>query len=144
MARAGLSPERVVDEAAQLADEVGTAGLSLAALAGRLGVKVPSLYKHVASLDGVRQAISVRAKAELADAIGAAAIGLSRGEVIFSALAGYDLTREQTVDATRMLRASLHGFIALEAAGGFMLPLDVDRSFAVMVTALDRALCDWP
>ena len=187
MARAGLSTDRVVDEAAQLADEVGIGGLSFAALAERLGVKVPSLYKHVASLDGVRQAISVRAKAELADAIGAAAIGLSRGEairavafayrswagthpgryattlraaapgdaddvgasqrsveVIFSSLAGYGLTREQTIDATRMLRSSLHGFVALEAAGGFMLPLDVDRSFDVMVTALDRALSDWP
>jgi len=186
VARAGLSPDRVVDAAGVLADEVGISGLSFAALAERLGVKVPSLYKHVASLDAVRQSISVRAKNELADAMGAAAIGRSRDEaltaiahayrawagehpgryettlraaapgdpadvrateraieVIFSALAGYGLSQEATIDATRMLRSGLHGFVAIEAAGGFMLPLDVDRSFGAMVAALDRALADW-
>ena len=187
MARAGLSPDRVVEQAEQLADEVGIAGLSFAALADRLGVKVPSLYKHVTSIDAVRQAISVRAKNDLAETIGAAAIGLSRGEalralalayrswagahpgryattlraavptdpgdvrasvrsvdVIFSTLAGYGLSPEESIDATRMLRSSLHGYVSIEAAGGFMLPLDVDRSFDVMVGALDRALADWP
>jgi hypothetical protein len=38
--------------------------------------------------------------------------------------------------ATRMLRASPHGFVALEAAGGFTLPGDVDRSFRCMGSAV--------
>ena len=186
MARAGLTPGRIVEEAGILADEVGIAGLSFAALAERLGVKVPSLYKHVASLDAVRQALSVLSKNELADAVGTAAIGHSRGEalealahayrawagahpgryettlraadpsdaddvrastrlvdVVFAALAGYGLTELAAIDATRMLRASLHGYIAIEAAGGFMLPFDVGRSFDVMIEALDRALSGW-
>ncbi|GAB3606127.1 TetR/AcrR family transcriptional regulator [Conyzicola nivalis] len=181
-----MTHDRVVEAAEVLADEVGIAGLSFAALADRLGVKVPSLYKHVASLDAVRQSISVRAKNDMADAIGAAAIGRSRGEavralslayrawagahpgryettlraaipgdpadvragsraveVIFSALAGYDLSREATIDATRMLRSTLHGFVALEAAGGFMLPLDVDASFESILGALDRTFDGW-
>ena len=47
------------------------------------------------------------------------------------------------VDATRTLRASLHGFVALEASDGFGLPQDVDRSFDRLVDALDRALSGW-
>ena len=49
MPRAGLSAERVVDEAERLADEVGLAQLSLAALAARLGVQPPSpvSYTHL-------------------------------------------------------------------------------------------------
>jgi len=38
MPRAGLSEGRVVDEAEQLADEVGLSRLTLAAVAERLGV----------------------------------------------------------------------------------------------------------
>ena len=186
MARAGLTPDVVIDTAGTLADETGIAGLSFAALADRLGVKVPSLYKHVASLDAVRQAISVRAKDDLADAVGAAAIGRSRGEavaaladayrawagahpgryettqraadpndpddvrastrlvqVIFAALAGYGLSERATIDATRAVRSSLHGFVAIESGGGFMLPIDVSGSFAAMVAGLDRALGSW-
>ncbi|HJY03666.1 MAG TPA: TetR family transcriptional regulator, partial [Streptosporangiaceae bacterium] len=51
MPRAGLTEARVVDEAEQMADEVGLSGLTLAALADRLGVRYPSLYKHVDGMD---------------------------------------------------------------------------------------------
>jgi hypothetical protein len=37
----------------------------------------------------------------------------------------------------------LHGFVTLEAAGGFGLPRDVDRSFDRLVDALDAALTAW-
>ncbi|GAB3952288.1 hypothetical protein GCM10027614_55720 [Micromonospora vulcania] len=47
MPRVGLNQQTVVREAARLADEVGYQQLTLAALAGRLGVALPSLYKHV-------------------------------------------------------------------------------------------------
>ena len=45
--RAGLTEARVVDEAERIADEVGLARLTLAAIADRLGVRQPSLYKHI-------------------------------------------------------------------------------------------------
>ena len=51
MPRAGLNTDRVVAAAAELADEVGLDQLTLAALAARLGVRQPSLYKHVASIE---------------------------------------------------------------------------------------------
>ena len=42
-----------------------------------------------------------------------------------------------------MFRAAVHGFVALEAAGGFGLPRDTDRSFDQMIAGLDRAYLSW-
>ena len=82
MPRAGLSRTRVVDEAAELADEVGLEGLTLAALAERLGVRQPSLYKHLDSLAGLRRSISLQAKGELGDVLRRAAVGRSGADAI--------------------------------------------------------------
>ena len=82
MPRAGLSRARVVDEAAELADEVGLEGLTLAALAERLGVRQPSLYKHLDSLAGLRRSISLQAKGELGDVLLRAAVGRSGAHAI--------------------------------------------------------------
>jgi AcrR family transcriptional regulator len=80
--RAGLSTDRVVTEAMELADEVGLDRLTLAALAARLGVRQPSLYKHVASLNALQRLISMRGKAELGDVLGRAAIGRARDDAL--------------------------------------------------------------
>jgi len=64
--------------------------------------------------------------------------------VVFAVLAGYNLSGPAAVDATRLLRSALHGFVDLEAKGGFGLPQDVDRSFVLLVGALDSAFTDWP
>jgi AcrR family transcriptional regulator len=183
--RAGLSSQRVVEEAELLADETGSPAVSLAVLAARLGVRVPSLYKHVAGSDALQRLISIRAKSELADVLGRATVGMARDEavgalsrayrdwatahpgryaatlrapksddaddvdaserairVIFDALAGYGLVGEDAIDATRLLRASLHGFISLDAAGGFGLP-HVDRTFARLVASAQLMLTEW-
>lgn len=183
MPRAGLSNAVVVREAADVADAVGLDRLSLAAVAERLGVRLPSLYKHIASLDGLRRDVAVLAVGELGRALAPAALGRSRGDalhavaqayrtyarahpgryaatvrapaegdeeheaasagvldVVFAVLAGFGLSGEDAIDATRALRATLHGFVALEAGGGFGLPQDVDRSFDRMVSGFERAL----
>ena len=44
-------------------------------------------------------------------------------------LAGYGLGGDDALHAVRALRSVLHGFVALEALGGFGLPLDLDESF---------------
>jgi hypothetical protein len=51
-------------------------------------------------------------------------------------LRAYELEGDDLVDATRALRATLHGFVAIELAGGFGLPTDVDRSFERAVDGL--------
>lgn len=75
MPRAGLAPASVTAAAADLADEVGIAQLSMGLLAQRLGVKAPSLYKHVDGLADLTRRIAELAATELADTIGSATQG---------------------------------------------------------------------
>jgi hypothetical protein len=56
-------------------------------------------------------------------------------ELALAALAAYDLSTDEALHAVRGLRAIVHGFVALEAAGGFGLPLDVDESFRRLLDA---------
>ena len=59
----------MTEAGADLADEVGCAHLSMGLLAERLGVRTPSLYKHVDSLADLHHRIAVLAMHELADAV---------------------------------------------------------------------------
>ena len=61
MPRAGLTPERIISEAATVADAVGLDRLTLAAVAHRCGVSLPGLYKHVSGLEEVRRGIALTA-----------------------------------------------------------------------------------
>jgi AcrR family transcriptional regulator len=186
MPRVGLTSTLVVSEAGDLADEVGFDNLTISALAQRLGVKQPTLYKHVTGTSGLHREMAVLAKLELADVLRRSAVGKSGDdaliaisaayrtwatehpgryaatvraaapgddedeaagrealEVVTSVLDGYGITGDDAIDVTRSLRAGLHGFVSLEAAGGFGLPADVDRSFERLVRSLVRAITDW-
>jgi len=223
--RAGLSTAVVVGTAAELADEAGWDQLTLAAVAARLSVRQPSLYKHIGSLAELRRAVSVLAVTEIGDRLVVAVAGRSgvdalthlaiayRGyahrhpgryaasviapapgdrehtrvadgvlRTLAAVLRGYgfpdiagNVVREveragddevgapgdapagdtidggkgdgpasaspaDTLHAIRGLRAMLHGFVALEAAGGFGMPLDLDVSYRRLVAGLDAAL----
>ncbi|MHB1614839.1 MAG: TetR-like C-terminal domain-containing protein, partial [Actinomycetes bacterium] len=107
-------------------------------------VALPSLYKHVAGLPALRTGLATRALGELAERIGQATMGRSRDSAVVDAvLAGYGLRGVHAIDATRTLRAALHGFVTLEAAGGFALAADVGTSFDRMVVALASTLERW-
>jgi AcrR family transcriptional regulator len=75
MARAGLTPTRVIAEGASVADEVGLERLTLAAVANRLGVTLPSLYKHVNGLEALRRELALLGIRELTGQLSAAAVG---------------------------------------------------------------------
>ncbi|WP_326688340.1 TetR/AcrR family transcriptional regulator [Streptomyces sp. NBC_01795] len=75
MGRAGLTVERIVAAAADLADEVGLDKVTLSALARGFGVKDASLYSHINGLDDLRTRIAVLAAGEMTDRIGAAVVG---------------------------------------------------------------------
>ena len=77
MPRAGLNAEVLTRSAAELADEEGLAGVTLAALARRLHVKAPSLYAHISGNRDLKQRVAVLALAETADRVGDAVAGLS-------------------------------------------------------------------
>jgi AcrR family transcriptional regulator len=66
----GLSSQDVVAAAAELADEAGYKELTMGLLAQRLGIRTPSLYKHVGDLADLRRRIATRAVTELGDAVG--------------------------------------------------------------------------
>ena len=61
-------------------------------------------------------------------------------DAILSVLRGYDLTGEAAIHAARRLRAAIHGFASLEAAGGFGLPADLDDSFAGLIDMVTASL----
>jgi AcrR family transcriptional regulator len=67
--RTGLSSEDVVAAAAALADEAGFRELTMGLLAERLGVRTPSLYKHVADLADLRHRVAALAMTELGEAV---------------------------------------------------------------------------
>ena len=50
-------------------------------------------------------------------------------EVVLAVLAPYRLSEEEAIHAIRGLRSVVHGFISLEVAGGFAIPIDLDASF---------------
>ncbi|MGH8774951.1 MAG: TetR-like C-terminal domain-containing protein [Jiangellaceae bacterium] len=103
MPRAGLSTAVVVAEAATVADQVGYDRLTLAAVAQRFGVALPSLYKHVRGLDGLRAELAVLATRELGEALAKAAVGKARGEALRSmawAHRGYALAHPGRYAAT--------------------------------------------
>jgi AcrR family transcriptional regulator len=64
-------------------------------------------------------------------------------QTVFAALRGYRLAGNEAIDATRVARSALHGFVSLEIDGGFGLPQDVGHSFERLVTALHVSLRDW-
>ncbi|MFI5839969.1 WHG domain-containing protein [Catenuloplanes sp. NPDC051500] len=82
MPRAGLAPAAVVAAGAALADEVGLDGLTMGLLAERVGVRTPSLYKHVDSLDGLRRSIGLQAKREMSDSLARACVGKSGADAV--------------------------------------------------------------
>jgi AcrR family transcriptional regulator len=83
--RAGLDPATVVAAGAALADEVGFTELTMGRLAERVGVRSPSLYKHIASQDDLNRRIGALALAEAADAIGAATQGRAGRDALAAA-----------------------------------------------------------
>jgi AcrR family transcriptional regulator len=186
MPRMGLNHDRVVAEAAMVADEVGLDRLALATVARRLGVSLPGLYKHIDSLDGLKRDLAVLGVRELTAAMSAAACGRAgrdalraiagayRGfaaqhpglaaasirapapgdaehevagqdavAVLLAVLDGYRIGGADAVDAIRFLRVVMHGFVTLEAAGGFGLPQSVDVTFARLVDSLDATFAGW-
>ncbi|MFJ8687715.1 TetR/AcrR family transcriptional regulator [Micromonospora wenchangensis] len=186
MPRAGLTTDAVVARGAYLLEAHPHDELTLAALAESLGVRVPSLYKHIDGLPGLRRGIMLRAKADLSTTLAEACVGRARDDavrslatayrrwaqqnpaqypmtvrapapddpedqqvsdaavqVVYRVLAGYRLLGDDAVDATRLLRTVIHGFVSLETAGAFALPADLERSYERAVDSVVSALENW-
>jgi AcrR family transcriptional regulator len=148
--------------------------LTLAALAYATGVKPPSLYAHIESLDALRRMLAAFGLHELEQELARACLGLSGEDAIQGAcqsyrrfarrrpgvyaatvfwtnsqdasiaIAGEALKAtvlrilwpsapaagySEQIHLLRLMRISLHGFVALEAAHAFGEPVDIDETF---------------
>ncbi|MBM9509751.1 TetR-like C-terminal domain-containing protein [Actinacidiphila acididurans] len=74
---------------AALADEVGLPGLTMGLLAERLGVRTPSLYKHVNGQDDLNRRIAALALSEAGDAVGAAVQGYAGRDALAAAMRAF-------------------------------------------------------
>lgn len=121
--RAGLGPAAVTEAAAVLVDEIGVAQLSMSILAQRLGVKAPSLYKHVGGLPDLTRRVAVLATTELGDALRDAMQGR----------AGRDALEAAAYAVRRYVKHHPGRYAATVG----IRPIDVDDPLAV---ALERTL----
>lgn len=84
--RAGLNAELVLQAAWEIADTQGIAAVTLSSVAQKLGVRSPSLYNHVSSLDELRRMLAAQVLNQLHERIVAAIDGLN-GEAAIRAFA---------------------------------------------------------
>jgi AcrR family transcriptional regulator len=89
MPRVGLTTDRLVEAAAELADEVGFDHVSISALARRFGVKDASLYSHVRNLGELRTRLALFVGGEMIDEIGSAVVGLAGRDALVAFAKAY-------------------------------------------------------
>ncbi|MET9606915.1 WHG domain-containing protein [Streptomyces sp. NPDC006512] len=65
-------------------------------------------------------------------------------ELTYGMLRGYGLAEPDLTDAVRLLRSTFHGFVALEAAGGFAHERSPQLSWLRALDALHALLERWP
>jgi AcrR family transcriptional regulator len=82
MARQGLTALVIGAEGADLADEIGLAEVTISRVARRLGVKVPSLYAHLAGSEELMLWVAATSLDDLADLVAAELVGRSGQEAV--------------------------------------------------------------
>ncbi|WBB81913.1 TetR-like C-terminal domain-containing protein [Micromonospora sp. WMMD882] len=65
-------------------------------------------------------------------------------ETTYAMLRAYGLAEPDLTDAVRLLRSAIHGFVSLEAAGGFGASRAVQASWDRSLDALHTLLENWP
>ena len=85
----GLNRAVVVEAAGALADEGGLEDLSLVDLAGRLGVRKPSLYNHIAGMGDLRRELALAGLRELGWRMSRAAVGRAGDDGLFALAEAY-------------------------------------------------------
>lgn len=121
--------DRVLDVALTLCDEVGWDHVTLAAVAGQLGIRIPSLYNHVNGLPGLQQQMTLWGVRQLGEGMRRAAVGVAGDEAIERVAAAYRAFAEAHPGLYRAtLRAPAPDDLELQAAAQDIL----DVTFAVL------------
>jgi AcrR family transcriptional regulator len=112
------------------------------AAVGRSGAdalrSVARAYRAYAQEHPGRYAATIRAPApDDAELVGA---GLRAVEVLVGVLGAWGFAGDEALHRVRVVRSALHGFISIEAEGGFGLALSLDDSFELMLQTLVAGL----
>lgn len=164
------SIEAITATGAQILETRGLPGLTMQAVAQSVGVRAPSLYKHVADRDALVRLVADSAATALATHLAAedGLAGVARGlrtwatahpqayRLVFSghgspavaAAAGATVLNiarglageADELAAARLITAWVTGFISMELAGAFQLGGDVDDAFDYGLKKLSIAL----
>ena len=87
--KAGLDKAIILDVAAKMTDEKGIANITLKSLAEELGVKSPSLYKHIKGLDELHKELMLYSWKLLDKDMMKAAIGKAKDDAIIAMCYAY-------------------------------------------------------
>jgi Tetracyclin repressor-like, C-terminal domain len=99
---------------------------------------VAHAYRAYAQEHPGRYAATIRAPApEDVEMVGA---GRRAVEVLVAVLGAWGFTGDEVLHRVRVVRSALHGFISIEAEGGFGLALSLDESFELMLQTLVAGL----
>ncbi|BBH71600.1 TetR family transcriptional regulator [Actinoplanes sp. OR16] len=150
MPRAGLDQATVIAAAADLADEVGLPNVTMALLATRLGVRAPSLYKHVSSQAEIHRRIAVLALTELGDDLRDALQGRSGRDALTAAaqaIRSYVVEHPGRYAATMRLNAqspddpvAVAGARVLDSLRAVLAGYPVDRADTVHAMRMMRSV----
>jgi len=159
--------EEIVDAAQRLLEDEGPEAMSMRRLAGELGIRAPSLYKHVDGKDRIEAELQQRALTQLASALQPAgdlrALAHSYRRWALDHPRLYELTTRRplhrdllrdgvetaasarlvalsggNVDRGRALWAAAHGLVDLELAQRFPEGADVQAAWDALVAAFDH------
>jgi AcrR family transcriptional regulator len=157
-APARTSREAIFAAARELLEEEGLDAVVMSRVAERVGVRGPSLYKHVPNRAALIRAVGDAVAADLGRVIGGAldpgsadaaddirALALAYRAFVRRNPKGYGLlfahlapelqadpvvlADASALDAGRTFVAWAHGFVSMELAGGFRLGGDVDAAY---------------
>jgi AcrR family transcriptional regulator len=167
---ARTSVEAITAAGVEILETEGLAGLTMRAVAQSVGVKAPSLYKHVADRGALVGLVADAAATDLASHLAGhgelaglarslrawAAAHPERYRLVFSgkgspevaAAAGAPLLKAardlvgpaDKLSAARLVTAWATGFISMELAGAFQLGGDVNEAFEYGIEHLTAAL----
>lgn len=164
------SLEAIVAAASDILEASGLDAVTMQAVAARVGVKAPSLYKRVADREALVRLVADTATERLATALErpttlAEAARAFRAfarehprsfQLIFSASADPEILarasapvlriardlagEEDALNAARLLTAWAVGFVQMELAGAFQLGGELDEAFEYGLRGVERAI----
>ncbi|MFB5268758.1 TetR/AcrR family transcriptional regulator [Paenibacillus enshidis] len=87
--RQGLSLQRVLQAAEEIANEQGMGEVTLTTLAGKLQIRPPSLYNHISGMAGLRRELAMYSMRELEEVLARSAVGHAGREAVLNMAAAY-------------------------------------------------------